>query len=145
MGSSDSSVVVASRSGTTRFWWMSNKLSGSAAALVTAGSNDDPSAVPLKLDNGCPADSVTSPWVTPDGKVIVLCGTTNYGQGHETSFAQITAVSQTNLRSAPPGTTPPFILAYNDSFHLAAFLLFAMIPRIFLCTKTSGSSTAGAH
>jgi len=33
----------------------------------------------------------------------------------ELSFAQITAVSQTNLRSAPPGTTPPFILAYNAS------------------------------
>ena len=33
----------------------------------------------------------------------------------ELSFAQITGVSQTNLRSAPPGTTPPFILAYNAS------------------------------
>jgi CzcA family heavy metal efflux pump len=33
----------------------------------------------------------------------------------ELSFAQITAVSQTQLRSAPPGTTPPFILAYNAS------------------------------
>ncbi len=33
----------------------------------------------------------------------------------ELSFGQITAVSQTNLRSAPPGTTPPFILAYNAS------------------------------
>jgi CzcA family heavy metal efflux pump len=33
----------------------------------------------------------------------------------ELSFAQITGVSQTNIRSAPPGTTPPFILAYNAS------------------------------
>ena len=33
----------------------------------------------------------------------------------ELSFAQITAVSQTQLRSAPPGTTAPFILAYNAS------------------------------
>ncbi|MBS0578632.1 MAG: efflux RND transporter permease subunit [Proteobacteria bacterium] len=33
----------------------------------------------------------------------------------EMSFAQITGVSQTGLRQAPPGTTPPFILAYNAS------------------------------
>jgi len=33
----------------------------------------------------------------------------------ELSYAQITGVSQTQLRSAPPGTTPPFILAYNAS------------------------------
>ena len=33
----------------------------------------------------------------------------------ELSFAQITGVSQTQLRSAPPGTTAPFILAYNAS------------------------------
>jgi multidrug efflux pump subunit AcrB len=31
------------------------------------------------------------------------------------SFAQITSVSQTQLQSSPPGTTPPFILAYNAS------------------------------
>jgi CzcA family heavy metal efflux pump len=31
------------------------------------------------------------------------------------SFAQITGVSESQLRSAPPGTTPPFILAYNAS------------------------------
>src|ERR1700680_1124856 len=31
------------------------------------------------------------------------------------SYAQITGVSQTQLRAAPPGTTPPFILAYNAS------------------------------
>ena len=31
------------------------------------------------------------------------------------SFAQITAVSQTQLQASPPGTTPPFILAYNAS------------------------------
>src|SRR6266436_425618 len=31
------------------------------------------------------------------------------------SYAQITGVSQTLLRSAPPGTTPPSILAYNAS------------------------------
>ncbi len=31
------------------------------------------------------------------------------------AFAQITGVSQTQLRSSPPGTTPPFILAYNAS------------------------------
>jgi len=33
----------------------------------------------------------------------------------EMSYAQITGVSQTLLRTAPPGTTPPFILAYNAS------------------------------
>src|SRR5215472_12165077 len=33
----------------------------------------------------------------------------------ELAYAQITAVSETNLRSAPPGTTPPFVLAYNAS------------------------------
>jgi multidrug efflux pump subunit AcrB len=33
----------------------------------------------------------------------------------ELSYAQITGVSQTQLQSAPPGTTPPFILAYNAS------------------------------
>src|SRR5208282_5059831 len=33
----------------------------------------------------------------------------------ELSYAQIAAVSQTQLRTAPPGTTPPFILAYNAS------------------------------
>ncbi len=33
----------------------------------------------------------------------------------ELSFAQITAVSQTQLQTSPPGTTPPFILAYNAS------------------------------
>jgi multidrug efflux pump subunit AcrB len=31
------------------------------------------------------------------------------------SMAQIIAVSQTQLQSAPPGTTPPFVLAYNAS------------------------------
>ncbi|MGH8208742.1 MAG: efflux RND transporter permease subunit [Steroidobacteraceae bacterium] len=31
------------------------------------------------------------------------------------SYAQITGISQTQLRSLPPGTTPPFILAYNAS------------------------------
>ena len=33
----------------------------------------------------------------------------------ELAYAQITGVSQTQLRSAPPGTTPPFILAFNAS------------------------------
>jgi multidrug efflux pump subunit AcrB len=33
----------------------------------------------------------------------------------ELAYAQITGVSQTQLRSAPPGTTPPFVLAYNAS------------------------------
>jgi multidrug efflux pump subunit AcrB len=33
----------------------------------------------------------------------------------ELAFAQITGVSQTQLRNSPPGTTPPFILAYNAS------------------------------
>jgi CzcA family heavy metal efflux pump len=33
----------------------------------------------------------------------------------ELAYAQVTGVSQTQLRSAPPGTTPPFILAYNAS------------------------------
>ncbi|HSY05570.1 MAG TPA: efflux RND transporter permease subunit [Steroidobacteraceae bacterium] len=37
------------------------------------------------------------------------------GVNEELSFAQITAVSQTQLRSAPPGTTPPYVLAYNAS------------------------------
>jgi len=31
------------------------------------------------------------------------------------AMAQVTAVSQTQLRAAPPGTTPPFILVYNAS------------------------------
>jgi multidrug efflux pump subunit AcrB len=31
------------------------------------------------------------------------------------SYAQITGVSQSQLRNLPPGTTPPFILAYNAS------------------------------
>jgi multidrug efflux pump subunit AcrB len=31
------------------------------------------------------------------------------------SFAQITAVSQTQLQTSPPGTTPPYILSYNAS------------------------------
>ena len=31
------------------------------------------------------------------------------------AYAQITGVSQTLLRSAPPGTTPPFVLAFNAS------------------------------
>jgi multidrug efflux pump subunit AcrB len=33
----------------------------------------------------------------------------------ELSYAQITGVSQTQLRSLPPGTTPPYILAFNAS------------------------------
>ncbi|TLZ54297.1 MAG: efflux RND transporter permease subunit [Gammaproteobacteria bacterium] len=33
----------------------------------------------------------------------------------ELSYAQITGVSQTMIRFAPPGTTPPFVLAYNAS------------------------------
>ena len=33
----------------------------------------------------------------------------------EMAMAQVTAVSQTLLRSDPPGTTPPFILTYNAS------------------------------
>jgi multidrug efflux pump subunit AcrB len=31
------------------------------------------------------------------------------------SFSQITAVSQTQLQTSPPGTSPPFVLAYNAS------------------------------
>src|SRR3569832_122085 len=31
------------------------------------------------------------------------------------SYSQITAISQTTLRQVPPGTNPPFILAYNAS------------------------------
>jgi len=31
------------------------------------------------------------------------------------AYAQITGVSQTLLRQAPPGTTPPFVLAYDAS------------------------------
>ena len=30
-------------------------------------------------------------------------------------MAQIIAVSQTQLQTAPPGTTPPFVLSYNAS------------------------------
>jgi multidrug efflux pump subunit AcrB len=37
------------------------------------------------------------------------------GVDEDLSFAQITGVSQTLLRLAPPGTTPPFILAYDAS------------------------------
>ena len=41
------------------------------------------------------AVGATSEWSSvemgPDGQVLVLCGTTNYGQGHETSLAQIAA------------------------------------------------------
>ncbi len=33
----------------------------------------------------------------------------------DTSFAQITAVSQTLLTYSPPGTTPPFVLSYSAS------------------------------
>jgi multidrug efflux pump subunit AcrB len=33
----------------------------------------------------------------------------------ELSYAQITGVSQAQLRSLPPGTTPPYILAFNAS------------------------------
>lgn len=33
----------------------------------------------------------------------------------ELAYAQITGVSQSFLRSAPPGTTPPFVIAYNAS------------------------------
>lgn len=33
----------------------------------------------------------------------------------EAAIAQVTAVSQTVLRSLPPGTTPPFIIRYNAS------------------------------
>ena len=33
----------------------------------------------------------------------------------ELAYAQITAISQTLLRQAPQGTTPPFVLAYNAS------------------------------
>ena len=31
------------------------------------------------------------------------------------SYAQITAVSQSQLKNLPPGTTPPYVLAYNAS------------------------------
>ena len=33
----------------------------------------------------------------------------------ELSYAQITAMSQTGLAFAPPGTTPPYVLVYNAS------------------------------
>ena len=33
----------------------------------------------------------------------------------ELSYAQITAISQASLSSTPPGTTPPYVLAYNAS------------------------------
>ena len=37
------------------------------------------------------------------------------GVDQDLSVAQITAVSQSQLASSPPGTTPPFILSYNAS------------------------------
>jgi multidrug efflux pump subunit AcrB len=37
------------------------------------------------------------------------------GADPDLSFAQITAVSQTQLFFSPPGTAPPFVLAYNAS------------------------------
>jgi multidrug efflux pump subunit AcrB len=37
------------------------------------------------------------------------------GANEELSYAQITGVSQTQLKQMPPGTTPPYILAYNAS------------------------------
>src|ERR1700685_38137 len=37
------------------------------------------------------------------------------GVDPDLSFAQITAVSQTQLFYSPPGTAPPFVLAYNAS------------------------------
>src|SRR5215472_9149004 len=37
------------------------------------------------------------------------------GVNEELSYAQITGISQTGLRGDPPGTTPPFILAYSAS------------------------------
>jgi len=37
------------------------------------------------------------------------------GTNTDLAYSQITGVSQSLLRSAPPGTTPPFILAYNAS------------------------------
>lgn len=38
-----------------------------------------------------------------------------------------------------------YIMAYNDSFHVASLLLFAMIPLIFLTRKATGPAPAGAH
>src|ERR1700690_4525093 len=37
------------------------------------------------------------------------------GADQDLSMAQITAVSQTQLGFAPPGTTPPFVLSYSAS------------------------------
>jgi multidrug efflux pump subunit AcrB len=37
------------------------------------------------------------------------------GANEDLSYAQITGVSQSQLKGTPPGTTPPFILAYNAS------------------------------
>src|ERR1700757_1899549 len=37
------------------------------------------------------------------------------GAKEELSYAQITGVAQTQLVFSPPGTTPPFVLAYNAS------------------------------
>ncbi|HVC02456.1 MAG TPA: efflux RND transporter permease subunit [Steroidobacteraceae bacterium] len=37
------------------------------------------------------------------------------GTNRDLSYAQITAVSQSQLFNSPPGTSPPFILAYNAS------------------------------
>src|ERR1700761_117163 len=33
----------------------------------------------------------------------------------ELAFAQITAISQSQLQTSPPGTTPPFVLSYDAS------------------------------
>jgi multidrug efflux pump subunit AcrB len=37
------------------------------------------------------------------------------GAKEELSYAQITGIAQTQLAYSPPGTTPPFVLAYNAS------------------------------
>src|SRR6476469_5209613 len=37
------------------------------------------------------------------------------GANIEKALAQITAVSQTQLRQLPPGTTPPLVITYNAS------------------------------
>src|ERR1022692_2945259 len=37
------------------------------------------------------------------------------GADPDLSFAQITAVSQSQLSFSPPGTTPPFVLSYSAS------------------------------
>ncbi|HSJ04798.1 MAG TPA: DHA2 family efflux MFS transporter permease subunit [Verrucomicrobium sp.] len=62
-------------------------------------------------------------------------------QGLDAVTAQSRAVAMLDLTVRKQS----YVMAYNDSFHIAALLLFAMIPLIFLTLKASGPAPAGAH